>query len=634
MLTVTPSSPIEFLTPMPYLGVYAIALAFTFFITVYLVMKRFYSINKLRMSLLIMVNAISSLALFGLLSKPSWQDRNSSQAILVTAGVQNSLEFTTTPVFILADAIQESSPSIAQPISSVEQLTKQMPNLHSLEIQGHGLFQDQLEKLGNIELKFKPSPIEPGLVNVNWNKQLILGQSVTFNARYLASKSTAILTANIIDLANHSVAKMNILHNEAFQLVFQPKLVGHYLYKIEIRDNNQQLLTSETIAVNVNQAEAASITIIQSAPSFEAKHLANWVSQYQAKVVVHTKISKNKFMTQRFNIDPKANITLSQELLKKQDLLIINGQSLIDLTTTQHQWIKEAVENGLGLLVLADNELVNYLQQHQLSVLSGISLTQSRKTAAAIYPTWSQSNVVNTLTDVPLARIWANLNINQGEVLIADHQTSLNVAKALGQGMVSVSILKERFRWLTQGELSTYSHYWQYILAKISRANTKTRFSNPRISPPLLNSFKQQQCVIVNDSSTQLIANIDAIEYNLQRSITLNNSLINNGQRCGGYWPEHTGWHKIRLTSTPNNTFENSQFIYVSDNNHWQSWQQFEKVTATLNAIEQRKKNNQTKQLTIVHPPINASYFWWLFILSASVLWVEQKTRSTTAKTD
>lgn len=621
---------IQFSTTMPYLGIYSIALIATFIISVYFIVVRFYRKQTLRMSMLICINGIACLALFGLLAKPSLQEKLPSKAILLTSGAPNALAKTSTPVFHLSEVGSLPSHSNIQSISSVEQIKQQMPNLQTLQIYGHGLYQEQVAKLDNIQLEFQPSPISPGLINVSWNKQVFLGQSVTFNAQYLAPKSPAILTANIIDLANHSVATMNILHNEAFQLVFQPKLLGHYLYNVEIRDQNQQLLTSQSIAINVNQTMPANISIIQSAPSFETKHLANWMSQYQAKVIVHTKISKNKFMTQRFNIDANDDISLSPELLKKQDMVIISGQSLLDFTPTQRLWISDAVKNGLGVLILADSKLVDYLTQDSLPILAGFSLTQTPKTAANTYPVWPQSTTVNTMADVALSRLWAHLNINQGDILVTDNQSPLNVAKPLGQGVISVSILKERFRWLTQGELSTYSHYWQYILSKVSRATEQVRFSNRQLAPPTINSFKQQVCVVTNQSDDQLIAAIEAIQHGQKNTIVFNKSLINVEQQCGIYWPESVGWHKISLISQPTDTVHSSQYIYADNKNYWQSWQQYEKVTATLRA--EKQQNMLEVPVSAINKPINPQLFWWLFTLSASLLWIEQKTRSLTNK--
>ncbi|KGJ92441.1 hypothetical protein [Thalassotalea sp. ND16A] len=166
----------------------------------------------------------------------------------------------------------------------------------------------------------------------------------------------------------------------------------------------------------------------QLAPAIVTCALANWVSQQRAKVIVHTQISKDKYLSQRYNIDANADISFSPELLAKQDLLIVNGASLLSMNSLQQQWLASAVDNGLGLLVLADQQLIEQMKGAPLDILSAFTLTESAQSAPRTYPVWSQSQTLDKTSDVPLTRIAATLRVAQGKVLIADKEP-LNVAK-------------------------------------------------------------------------------------------------------------------------------------------------------------------------------------------------------------
>jgi hypothetical protein len=71
-----------------------------------------------------------------------------------------------------------------------------------------------------------------------------------------------------------------------------------------------------------------------------------------------------------------------------------------------------------------------------------------------------------------------------------------------------------------------------------------------------------------------------------------------------------------------------TQYVHVATSSDWTSWQQDKKVSATLQAAQHSQLNSQIKSSLGTQTPINPSVFWWLFIISASLLWLEQKSRS------
>ncbi|WNC67515.1 hypothetical protein RI845_13435 [Thalassotalea nanhaiensis] len=617
-------SQLSFSTSLPYLMVTIAVLLTSFFIVGYFLYQRFASKQELRFWLLLALNGIAALALFGLVSQPHWQTNEPQFATLITAGSGQMATDLTSPAFIFNDNQKPKKHTQWPLIYSTEQLSEHLPNLQKLQIVGHGLYPSQLQHISDIAIKFTPDDISPGLIDVSWNKQLILGEPLNFSARFRASNASAILTARILDLTGNTAAEMNILANESFQLTLQPKALGHYLYLIQIIDNNQQILTQQSIGVNVTKRVDTNIMIIQSAPSFESKQLANWISQYQSKVIVHTQISKNKFLSQRFNIAANVGISLSPKLLARQDLAIVDGTSLIAMSSLQRQWLSHAVDNGLGLLVLADTKLIEHLKTESLDIINDFSLTESAQSNSSIYPVWAQSQTIDNISEVALTRLPAALKVKQGKVLIADKQP-LNVAKDKGLGVISMSILRERHRWFTQGELTTYSNYWQFLLTKISRSNNRDRFSTGVLTAPILATHKQQICVFAKQDITAQITQLSSQET---RPIQLNKSLLVENHHCGVYWPPVGDWYKLTLNNASTTNAISHQYVHVAASSDWKTWQQYQKVRSTLQAVQNSKNNTPENSTLGAKLPINTSVFWWLFIISATMLWLEQKTRA------
>ncbi len=589
--------------------------------TGYFLKQRLLPKHRWRFSGLVIVNCLATLAIIGLITKPAWLSAAQQSAVLLTDGFNEKVNFQTPLIYRLDQHLQGADDSVAV-IQSPQQLLIRHPNLKKLSLFGYGLEQQQLQQLTALEIDFNASENSPGLVSAHWNKQLILGEFLTFTGRYLNRQDAGIATLTLKDLAGLTLVEKQLLPGETVQLSSQPKTIGQYSYQLELTNSKGQLLERQQLAVSVSAKSMAKILVLQSAPSFETKHLAKWASTEHAQLVILTKITTGKYLTQAINVDKPLQPELNPQLLARHDLLIIDGRALLDLNQQQQLWLEQAVNDGLGVMIYADRQLIDSFSKQSPALLNRFTLRSSKVESSLVYPSWTTATDLQKTNEVALESFSASIDAEYGNVLIQAKNRVLNVATPIGLGQVSLSLLKERFRWATQGEIVTYSHYWHYIISQLSRPDNSDRFLTASSSRPLLATQKQQICV--QAGSPNLALKLTYLASQQTVDLALNRSQIVTGHYCGFYWPQDVGWYKLLLLDGNSQQTLTSQFIYASNKADWFTWQQQQKLTATASYIKNNSGLNRNVTTELTAMPIAARYFWWLLIISASLLWLEK----------
>ena len=155
------------------------------------------------------------------------------------------------------------------------------PNLTSLTVKGFGLNAAQWTPFTGVEIDHQPPPaVTAGPVELSWSRQLLLGNRLTIAGRYQNNdanpKANGIVTVKLLDPAATVVSQTLIKNHQRFQLSDTPKAMGHYAYRLNVVSEQNELLNDEVIPLVVSKAPAAKLLVVQSAPSFESKHLKNW----------------------------------------------------------------------------------------------------------------------------------------------------------------------------------------------------------------------------------------------------------------------------------------------------------------------------------------------------------------------
>jgi hypothetical protein len=549
-------------------------------------------------------------------------------------------------LFILPEITTLAADSVlkAQPISEPTQILDWQPSLQQLTIVGDGLSPAQWLALkannAQLSIDFLPSTPLTGLLNVRWNKQIIQGEILSIAGQLHVAQQDSnpgdLYTLALIDPMGNKIEEQNLRAGENFIFSVQPSASGNWLYQLSLSDaaqnnnpaNSQVVLISEDVAVAVESATTLKILIYQSAPSFETRQLREWAGSFANPVTVISQISKNKHLTQHFNYPgptPNNIETLGLADLNQFDLIVMDGRALGLISQQQWLVLKQAVQQGLGLLLLADQSLQSALQLHDSALAEKINLSPitQQGEAQTVVPNWPYSQIEQAIQAQPI-----NLLISQGLTLVlGERQQALVSMLSMGLGKIGVSLINTTYQWQTSGKTAQYSRYWQYLLSQLA-ANRHPAYWLPQTPDSMLQlNQPASACALSQLASPQ--AELDTLDYQPVFKLSLEADLIRQDHYCARYWPQQPGWHQLKLLADDNEAknsvaLNSVQYHYIYQPNNWMAWHQQQKHQSSL--YQARLSQRFAKPVALEHSSrLNKLWCWLLLLATSAFLWVERK---------
>ncbi len=506
--------------------------------------------------------------------------------------------------------LNSDTPAQAPNSAYVELLNQASPSRASLK--GYGLYRAQWDEVGPVSLDFSAPAIKPGAVTVQWPQVLVLGQQLNMSGVWHHAQSKGVDSVKLIDPAGDTAAQSRVRHGERFTLSDVPKATGKVVYRFVAMDDNGSVLADEIVPLQVKLAPAARVLVVQAAPSFETNQMKQWASANGASLVVKTQISKARFLTQKVNFDGPVQQGIQPQVLAQFDLMICDGATLSRFDQEQLAALEQAIEEGLGLLVLADEALLQ--SKTQPAILSAFGLAK--------ISAYEQQNTTAPVTlpsiELGFSALPAQFAESAGIVFEqAQNGRILGVLRAVGSGKVGVSVLTERYRMRQNGLHEQYSRYWQKTFGLLARARQDSRFAIQQVTPSHQVGFARQHCILSKSSALALLWQ--------NKPINLSQSQYNPNQYCTLVWPEQAGWHTLELKDIKGKTLD-TLYSYTFSSKQWQSATQYQKVADTNAYVAGQKANvAQTKRQPKQLQPLPQWLYWLLLSVFASVLWWERR---------
>jgi hypothetical protein len=99
---------------------------------------------------------------------------------------------------------------------------------------------------------------------------------------------------------------------------------------------------------------------------------------------------------------------------------------------------------------------------------------------------------------------------------------------------------------------------------------------------------------------------------------------LSPNESCGYFWPVKQGGHTFTNNSSDETINKETSLHHIEAKNTWQAMQQAAIIKATL--VKQSLNSViQTQMKTNDYDQINPWYFWWIFVICASLIWLERK---------
>ncbi|MFQ5627483.1 MAG: hypothetical protein ACE5I1_01885 [bacterium] len=604
----------------------AISLLFLVVLSVLLLRQQ----DKRRIALRLAMNAIATLSLLCVLWQPRWESRpRPAAALIITPGSdRQSLKSLSDSdafheyVFNAGSQAKWANifPAIKR-IPDINFLVRHFPEIEKFHIAGYGLKNFDLEQLTEKRLIYDPPTIENGISAIHWNRNIIKGELMKVTGR-LSKLDGEAFRLYLLDLSGVADS-IKIAENDVpeFTLVARPRDTGKFLYTIRLVNAKQKITLEEKIDVVVREPAPLKLMIVESAPSFETRHLKAWLRTNGHAVAIRTAISRERHRIEFHNLPEEAVSHLTGSLLDQFDLLMIDNKALLNLTPNEQRALRTAISNGgLGLLLFPDDGMLNaekksgrtskFFMDFSFQIVNDLD-DREVKPAWPGYP-------VKIHSPIPAAA-FALASSSGLKPLIRDGQDNILAGlKVRGSGRIGISLIKDTYRWILEGNPDFHAAYWSHLLSEIAKKPRKSDLLTLSgdgwyfVDEPVsfcATSLQERPVVYIQDQNEG------------KTKMSLKQDKDEPSRWWGQYWPVQSGWHEIASQNGARLGF------YVHNKSEWQTLQNAQKMQATarfayLNLL-QNGASRQPLQKTRVPVPLH--WFFIVFFVTCTVLWAEIK---------
>ncbi|KAA9131454.1 hypothetical protein F3N42_09045 [Marinihelvus fidelis] len=583
-------------------------------VSVYAAWRRLGRRSPARWLLVAVLNIGAALALAAWLAPPQRLASADATVTLLTEGAPTTAERPSGSVFALPGVGIE--PGMTR-LALAAQLPLRQPGLGHLVVEGHGLDADEWAQLpASVGIDFEPPALE-GLVEPAWPRRLFIGEPLGVTGRYHADSPDAVATVTLLDPAGTRVAESSVRAGAAFSLSAVPRATGLYSYRLELH-RGDRVIDHAPVNVEVTGGKPVRIGVLQSAPSFETRHLQQWAGGHGSTLSIDTTISRDRRLDQGINRD--AGARLSPSWLAELDLLVMDGRRWASLDAGQRDGLESAVADGLGLLLLADDDF------EPGTLFARYSLAREAEPRESAHPL-----VPGFQGDIALPLLGRRLVANDSHTLTADEQgQELEAWHGHGLGRVAISVLRERHRWRTAGRDDLYTAYWGHVLGTLARPDDRGRLAPPSpdslARPSLVHHICRQTPQATDNTALDIAGRLRVAPVAGGQAIesTLAFNPATGPLGCIAFWPQSSGWHRVDWIAPGTDEPIPQGHEYVHAEDEWRTAGRWARQQATFRRMD-HSEPAQVSDPNTARVPLAPDGPWWLFLFCAAALWVERK---------
>ena len=613
----------------PWLFAPGILLFISLWLSSRAIYRRLFHRSAPRALAVLVLNALAYAVVLLLLLEPKVSSSGERSVLLVTEGADlgNAPLPGTRSVYVApAFAAPPGNPqalSTANWLLDTSQLKYREAAISRLEVRGYGLELAQWEALAEYpQIVFK-APAISGFNDMRWQRYLTEGEVLRVTGRYGERSDNRVIQLQLLDPAGNTAAEGRYKHGHPFTLETRVKTRGLLEYRLQALDAGE-IKASQVLPFESGAGNDLDIMIVQSAPSFETRQLKDYAAANGHRVRLNTAISKGKYILQSANLPPDTDTELSPAVLAEQDILIMDGRAFAELPSRHRQWLSDAVENGLGLLLLADASLLNEQDPTAAGLLQGFELSPLNGAEPDVIPHSLAGGERNWKE--PVAATAMQLDAQDGNVLIAgDDGRNLVVSRASGLGAIGISLIRDSHGWLTAGRRSQWSDYWSLLLSSLARQrNDSFLLPAPDAVFHRVNR-RTALCAMTRDAEPGIRV-LDIAPHGQQTILELKPTpdTLQSSRRCAFFWPRASGWHSVVLSNDDGTVLDQKSF-YVFTTDQWLDQQRAERVSDTRAWAVSAGSPSATTAGETVTEPLDRFWPWLALIIFASLLWLERK---------
>lgn len=468
----------------------------------------------------------------------------------------------------------------------------------SLFVLGEGLKSFDLWQLDSIPSILIEGNTPTGITRLKYNSSYTVGDLEIIKGIYSnGSRGHKLILQGPSGIALDSV-ELTTEATQEFQMTLDSKISGNYLFNVLEKDSVGKTITKDPLPVTILKQDPLKILIINGAPTFETKYLKNFLANEGHEVAVRSRLTTSRYKFEYFNLKIKPVIGFTEKKLEIFDLVIIDANSLRNLSRTGRSALETSIrDNGLGLLIQPENSYFTASFQ-----LSPFSFTSEKSNDASIEE-WPKI----TIGKHPF-RFKVETRI---EPILNSNSKTLSAYKRIGSGRIGTTLLQNTYDLVLNGRSETYRYLWAKTIKSLSKRGRPTvEWSSNGIVGYKDEPFKFQLRTSLNEP---------IVNTNDESTIPMRSHMDISTLWEGTSFPREIGWQKFNVQQDTTATFS----FYVTDTTHWRSLNTYRTIKANKRHLTNTNviDSMPNKSFSLINP----IWFFIIFTLGIGYLWLAPK---------
>ena len=464
-------------------------------------------------------------------------------------------------------------------------------------ILGNGLASYDLWQLDGTQVFMLSAIALKGVSRLKYEPENVVGNDFIVSGEYRkASKDHQLLLTGPGGTPLDSL-RLNDSEIQRFGLKAQHLVEGKFVYTLIEKDSTGNLLSASPLAVSISAKAKLKVLIVNQYPSFETKYLKNYLAESGHQVMVRSQVSTNRYKYEYFNSLQRGTIGLTSETLSDVDLLIIDLASMQMASKNILESLQTAIKKqGLGVFIQADADAYN----GNIPLIDFSFLKQADKEVIVdIDPETVLGKHPYIFKKEPLL-----------ETIYSADKGIVMAYKRFGSGRIGTTVLQNTYELILEGNTRLYQTIWSRAISMISKRK------------PIETDWEQGEMMVYQDAPFEFqlktVQEEPVVRITDESRIPLARDMELTQVWRGTTFPRELGWNQLLLEQDSTAALD----FYVMDTTQWISLNAAKRVNANLRYFDDQEL---TREVAGSQRPIKLWWFFIIFLLAMSFLWLEPK---------
>nr|WP_313412788.1 hypothetical protein [Stenotrophomonas geniculata] len=435
------------------------------------------------------------------------------------------------------------------------------------------------------------------------------------------ARGAAKAKAELLDPADSVVDRTDVADDGRVQLSGIARAEGRSVFKLRLLDSDGHVVDSVPVPQQTLPAAPLRLLVRASAPGPELKYLRRWAADAGIRVQVQADAGAGLSVGD-------GPVLIDAASLTRSDLLLLDERSLAALSAGQLAAVRQALRDGLGVLVRSAGAPSASARQRLRDLGLPVQGDGSSRTLeltgdgeSAILAARRGPLAAGTLPNgygeeadrsshgaaLPALETLA-LQAPGSSALLHDRAgNAIGGWRAVGRGRIGLLPLTDSWRWVLAGRDDRHGELWSSVVATLARAQSS---DDALWSPQPISWAGERQALCGVQAPLQIFNKRgDAVPLIVDGATS--------ALRCAGWWPREAGWQRLQRG-------DSVVWRYVFDPKDAPTLHRQAMIDATTQALAA----SPPADASVMHPVPGSRWPWWLaFVLCASLLWWLERRR-------